>query len=103
MKFVHTCGCALAFALLIDAAVAAQTSTSQDSAGGYPAKPLRLVVPAAAAGGTDIAARLIGQALTEQWRQAVVIDNRGGAGGVPAIALVAKQSAADGYTLLVGS
>jgi tripartite-type tricarboxylate transporter receptor subunit TctC len=73
------------------------------SAADYPNKPIRLVVPAAPGGGTDIVARLLGLGLTDAWRVAIVIDNRGGAGGVPAIGLVAKQSAADGYTLLVGS
>lgn len=69
----------------------------------YPNKSLRLVVPSAPGGGTDIIARLIGQGLYESWGQTVVVDNRGGGGGIPAVTLVAKQSAADGYTLLLGS
>jgi len=69
----------------------------------YPNKSIRLVVPAAPGGGTDIIARLLGQGLSERWGQTVVIDNRGGAGGIPAVTLVAKQSAADGYTMLLGS
>jgi tripartite-type tricarboxylate transporter receptor subunit TctC len=62
-----------------------------------------LVVPSAPGGGTDIIARMIGQGLTESWGQTVVVDNRGGAGGLAGVLIVAKQSAADGYTLLLGS
>lgn len=72
-------------------------------AAGYPNRPIRLVVPSAPGGGTDIVARLIGQGLGESWGQTLVVDNRGGAGGIPAVTLVAKGSAADGYTMLLGS
>src|SRR5262245_48684976 len=74
-----------------------------DAASGYPNKAIRLVVPAAAGGGTDIIARMIGQGLTDAWGQTVVIDNRGGAGGQAGVMIVAKQSAPDGYTMLLGS
>ena len=69
----------------------------------YSKRPIRLVVPSAPGGGTDTVARLIGQGLTESWDQTLVVDNRGGAGGIPAVTLVAKGSAADGYTALLGS
>jgi len=69
----------------------------------YPLKPVRLIVPSAPGGGTDIAARLIAQGLTESLGQAVVVDNRGGAGGIAGVTVAAKLSAADGYTLLLGS
>lgn len=73
------------------------------TAAAYPAKSIRLVVPSAPGGGTDIIARLLAQGFFESWGQTVVVDNRGGGGGIPAVTMVAKQSAADGYTMLLGS
>ena len=83
--------------------VASVPAGAQQSAAGYPSKSIRLVVPSAPGGGTDIIARMIGQGLTDSWGQTVVVDNRGGAGGLAGVLIVAKQSAADGYTLLLGS
>lgn len=68
----------------------------------YPGRPLRLIVPFAAGGGTDIIARLAAQGLTDAWGQSVVVDNRTGAGGAIGVGLVAK-STPDGYTLLLAS
>ena len=73
------------------------------SAANYPNKSIRMVVPSSPGGGTDIIARLLAQGFFESWGQTVVVDNRGGGGGIPAVTLVAKQSAADGYTMLLGS
>ena len=65
---------------------------------GYPAKPVRLIVPFAPGGGTDITARAIALKLTEAWGQPVVTDNRAGANGTIGVDLAAKAPA-DGYTL----
>ena len=81
----------------------AQAQAVEGTQESYPVRPLRIVVPSAPAGGTDIVARLIGQGLTERLQQPVVIDNRGGAGGIPAIGSVARGSTPDGYTLMVAS
>ena len=81
----------------------ALAQTAQRTAANYPNKAIRLVVPAAPGGGTDIIARMIAQGLTDAWGQTVVVDNRGGAGGTAGVTIVAKQSAPDGHTMLLGS
>jgi tripartite-type tricarboxylate transporter receptor subunit TctC len=65
----------------------------------YPTKPVKVLVGYAPGSSTDIVGRLVGQALSDVWKQPVVIENRGGAAGNLA-ADVASKAAADGYTLL---
>jgi tripartite-type tricarboxylate transporter receptor subunit TctC len=67
---------------------------------GYPGRPVRIVVPSSAGGGTDILARIISPRLSERLGQQVVIDNRPGAGTMIGIEIAAK-SPPDGYTLLL--
>jgi tripartite-type tricarboxylate transporter receptor subunit TctC len=83
-------------AFALTALLAVQTACAQ----AYPNKPVRIVSLGPAGGGTDIAARLIGQKLTELWGQPVVIENRGGAGGTIGMEVVAK-AAPDGYSLVL--
>ncbi len=66
----------------------------------FPAKPVRLIVPFAAGGSTDIIARVLGQKLNEMWGQPVLVDNRAGGSTVIGTEIVAK-SPPDGHTLLV--
>jgi tripartite-type tricarboxylate transporter receptor subunit TctC len=66
--------------------------------GAWPDKQIRMVIPFAAGGTTDLLARALGQHMTQAWGQPVVADNRAGANGVVAGEIVAK-SAGDGYTL----
>ena len=74
---------------------------AQDT-GAYPSRPLRLIVPFPPGGGNDILARAVGQRLSPIVGQPVVVDNRGGAGGVLGATLAAKAPP-DGYTLFLGS
>ncbi len=67
----------------------------------YPNKPVRLVVPYPAGQGADIFGRMIAERLSEKWGQQVVVENKGGGGGVPGTVSV-KMSPPDGYTLMVG-
>ena len=69
---------------------------------GYPAKPVRIVVPYSTGGSADFVARVMAQKLSELWSQQVVVDNRPGANGNIGVEQVAR-SQADGYTLLLAS
>jgi tripartite-type tricarboxylate transporter receptor subunit TctC len=86
-------------AVLATAALIAAPGFAADA---YPTKPIRILAGGAAGGPIDIMARVVGQKLSEQLGQSIVIDNRGGAGGTIATR-IAAQGAPDGYTLLCNS
>src|SRR5688572_27434222 len=69
---------------------------------GYPAKPVRLVVPFPAGGPADGLGRLLAEKLKQSWGESVVIENRGGAGGNIGAEAVAR-AAPDGYTLFLNA
>jgi len=77
-------------------------STAVAAADSYPSKPVRLVIPFPPGGSNDIVGRLIAAKLTERLGKQVIVDNRGGAGGVLGSEMVAKADP-DGYTLLIVS
>jgi tripartite-type tricarboxylate transporter receptor subunit TctC len=95
---------AAGLAALIAATIAAPAAGAQGApaATNYPTKPIRLVITYPPGGNTDLVGRAVAQKLAEAWGQQVVVDNRGGAGGVLGT-LIAKQAPADGYTLLLGT
>ena len=85
---------------MIAAAVAMVAAGGVASAQSFPSKPVHIFVPYAAGGGVDILARTLGDVVSRQWGQTVIVENRPGAGGVVASqALVASPP--DGYTLIV--
>src|SRR5207247_8701225 len=83
-------------AAFVLAIVAALPAVAQD----YPTRPVTIVVPFAAGGGTDIVARLLAQKLEQRLGKSFVIENRAGAGSTTGAAIAAK-AAPDGYTLLM--
>lgn len=89
---MRVCGTGLAFLFASTAALAQS----------YPTKPLRLIVPFPAGGGSDIVGRILAQQLSVQLKQQVVVDNRPGAGGAIGTEAAVK-SAPDGYTAVLAS
>jgi tripartite-type tricarboxylate transporter receptor subunit TctC len=88
--------------LLLGLAVAAASPAAEGQTTRYPDRAIKIVVGFAAGGGTDVAARILAQKLSETLGQSVLVENRPGASGMIATEMVAK-SAADGYTLMMGS
>lgn len=96
LKAVSGFGSALGFCLLLGPATAAAQASA------WPTKPVTIVVPFAAGGGTDIGTRIVAQRLSQLWGQSVLVDNRGGAGGNVGLEMVSRAKP-DGYTLLTGN
>lgn len=91
MPFIRT----LCTAIMVLMPLAAQAQS-------YPTKPVQIIVPYAAGGSTDLAARVLAAKLTEQWGQQVVVENRPGGNGFIGMSAGAK-SKPDGYTLTLGT
>ena len=92
----------IALAILVLGAAAAHAQNPVRLPGGYPQKPVRIIVSSAPGGGQDVTTRPVAQKLSESLSVPVVVDNRGGASGIIAMD-VTRQAAPDGYTLLIGA
>jgi tripartite-type tricarboxylate transporter receptor subunit TctC len=92
-RLLAACTAALALAL---SAIAAFGQSN------YPSRPIRILTPFSAGGGSDILARLIGPQITEAWHQPVIVDNRPGGGGTLGAGIAARAEP-DGYTLIIVS
>ena len=79
-----------------------RAACAQTPKGDFPNKPVRLIVPVAAGGPTDIVARMLGEKLSKMWGQQVVVENKGGAGTNIGNEYVARANP-DGYTILFGT
>lgn len=82
--------------------VCAAAAVSASAAEKFPSRPVRMIIPYAPGGATDITARQLAVRLSDYWGQQIVVDNRAGASGNIALELAAR-SAPDGYTLMVGN
>ena len=89
-------------ALLLAALAWHTGGAAQEPPAGYPARPIRIIVPVVPGGGLDTLVRAVSQHLAERWGQSVIVDNRPGGGTVLATEISAK-AAPDGYTFFAGT
>jgi tripartite-type tricarboxylate transporter receptor subunit TctC len=94
--------CAGATLLVMLALFGSAESRAADDAASYPSRPIRVIVPFAPGGATDLAMRMVQPGMTQALGQQVVIDNRGGAAGNIGMEMAAR-AAPDGYTLFFGN
>ncbi len=90
----------LVIAAMLAASITGPAAAQEESAASFPNRPIRLIVPFPAGGPSDIVARLIGQKMSEDWGQPVVVENRPGANTIIG-AQAAAKAAPDGYTLFM--
>src|SRR5262249_4192638 len=90
----------LAIACVAAAWVGAQPVCAQSGAKKYPDKPIKIIVPFAPGGSVDVVARVIGQKMTDDWGQSVIVESRAGASAMIGTAAAAKADP-DGYTLII--
>lgn len=104
MHDITNCAALAALALLtvVTANAVSAQGTVRASTRDYPTKPVRMIVPLAPGGGSDIVGRIVALELFNRWGQTVVVDNRPGAGSTVGTSIAAKAPA-DGYTVLVSS
>lgn len=100
MKATTQCWARLAATAAILLLAPAVASAQPEAAAAFPSKPMKIVVPYPAGGGTDMLARMIGQKFSEAWGQSVIVENKPGANGWIGNGTVAK-AAPDGYTILL--
>lgn len=102
IRFLERAGAVSAFLLAVPGAAAAAQPAGTGAVASYPDHPIRLVVPVPPGGSSDGAARILGQKLTENWGQQVIVDNRSGAAEIIGTDIVVKSNP-DGYTLVLVS
>ena len=96
-SILHAC---IGLRVRLLAAWSAALAQEKSDAGSYPSRPIRIIVPFPAGGPSDIVARIIGQKMSEDWGQPVVVENRPGANTLIG-AQAAAKAAPDGYTLFM--
>lgn len=102
MKFNAAFSRTLKTASALTLVALATLSAPVNAQSGYPTKTVKIVVPYPPGGSTDTITRMIGQALSEEWKQSVIIENKGGASGIIGVEHVAR-SERDGYTLVMSA